>query len=109
MRFAPMKNEGQLELQAIQRIRERMMHNRTALINQTRGVLAEHGVVIGKSPVQFKKYLSSGKLDDISKTIGILVQELGEELKVIEKQISGINKKLLERAKVCPVDKRDIP
>jgi transposase len=37
MRFVPLKSEEQLDLQALHRIRERLMGRRTALINQLRG------------------------------------------------------------------------
>lgn len=106
MRFVPTKSEEQLELQAMQRIRERLMHDRTALINQARGILAEHGVVIDRSPSKLKRYLASGELKDVSETIKILVNDLKEELKSLESRIESIDKKLSERAKKSPVIKR---
>lgn len=46
MRFVPVKTVDQQDIQAIHRIRERRVKERTALLNQIRGLLAEHGVVI---------------------------------------------------------------
>jgi transposase len=37
MRFVPIKTEEQLDLQAMHRIRDRLVHRRTAVINQIRG------------------------------------------------------------------------
>jgi len=39
MRFVPVKSVAQQDLQALHRVRERLMQARTALINETRGLL----------------------------------------------------------------------
>lgn len=39
MRFVPVKNESQLDLQTIHRVRQRLVGRRTALINQLRAIL----------------------------------------------------------------------
>jgi len=41
MRFVPIKTGEQLALQALHRVRDRLVHRRTAVINQIRGLLAE--------------------------------------------------------------------
>jgi transposase len=46
MRFVPIKTEDQLDLQAIHRVRERLVERRTALINQFRAFLLERGIII---------------------------------------------------------------
>jgi transposase len=46
MRFVPIKNEAQLDLQALHRVRDRWMGRRTAVINQIRGFLLEHGIAV---------------------------------------------------------------
>jgi transposase len=48
MRFVPIKTEDQLDLQALHRVRDRLVHRRTALINQIRGFLLERGIVFAK-------------------------------------------------------------
>jgi transposase len=45
MRVVPIKNVAQQELQALHRVRERLMGARTALVNAMRGLLAESGIV----------------------------------------------------------------
>src|SRR3546814_7103364 len=50
MRFVPLKSVEQQDLQALHRTRDRLIVQRTALINHTRGLLAEYGVVkIGRA------------------------------------------------------------
>ena len=46
MRFVPPKSSEQLALQAVHRIRQRLVSDRTRLVNQVRGLLAEHGIAI---------------------------------------------------------------
>src|SRR3954454_16674972 len=46
MRFVPLKSREQLDIQALHRLRDQLVPWRTALINQTRGLLAEHGIVL---------------------------------------------------------------
>jgi transposase len=48
MRFVPIKTEEQLDLQAVHRVRERWVKRRTAVINQVRGLLLEHGLTMPK-------------------------------------------------------------
>jgi len=57
MRFVPIKTVEQQDLQALHRCRTLLMKNRTALINQIRGLLLEYGVVIGKSPSKVRRIL----------------------------------------------------
>jgi transposase len=45
-RFVPAKTNEQLELQALHRVRSRLVSERTAVINQIRGFLLEHGIIV---------------------------------------------------------------
>lgn len=45
MRFVPVKTTEQQDLQALHRLRERRLQERTALCNQVRGLLAEYGLI----------------------------------------------------------------
>ena len=46
MRFVPPKSIGQQDLQALHRIRSRLIGSRTQLGNQIRGLLAEYGIIL---------------------------------------------------------------
>jgi transposase len=48
MRFVQMKTEEQLDLQSLHRARERLVSERTALINQLRSLLLERGVTVAQ-------------------------------------------------------------
>jgi transposase len=45
-RCVPVKTADQLDLQALHRVRSRLIGQRTAVINQIRGFLLEHGIVV---------------------------------------------------------------
>ena len=55
MHFVPIKSVEQQDIQAVHRARELLVHQRTAIINQVRGLLAERGLVIAKTPAVFAK------------------------------------------------------
>lgn len=46
MRFVPIKSEEQLDVQAVHRVRERLMAQRTSLVNQFRAFLLERGLIV---------------------------------------------------------------
>ena len=68
MRFVPIKTDDQLDLQALHRVRERLVHRRTALINQIRGFLLERGIVFAKGPANLRKQMPS-LLEDVEQNI----------------------------------------
>ncbi len=53
----PLKNTEQLELQAIHRVRQRQIGDRTAIINQMRAFLLEQGFEVGVGPTRFARQL----------------------------------------------------
>lgn len=55
MRFFTVKSVEQQDMQAVHRVRELLVAQRTALINQARGLLGERGVTIAQSPEAFKR------------------------------------------------------
>ncbi len=46
MRFVPTKSDEQLDLQALHRVRARLVRQRTAVINQIRAFLLERGITV---------------------------------------------------------------
>jgi len=55
MRFVPLKSIEQQDLQTLHRMRELAVKDRTAKANQTRGLLAEYGIVIPRGITRLKK------------------------------------------------------
>jgi transposase len=61
MRFVPLKGDEQLDLQALHRVRSRLVGERTAVINQIRGFLLEHGITVRQGPAGLRQALPSSK------------------------------------------------
>ena len=57
MRCVPLKTTEQLELQALHRVRRRVIIERTAVVNQMRALLLEHGIVIPLGRALFARRL----------------------------------------------------
>lgn len=57
MRFVGMASDAQQAVQACHRVRSRHIGNRTALVNQIRGILLEYGVAIPKGVASVRKML----------------------------------------------------
>ena len=57
MRFVAVKSPEQQDVQAVYRLRERQIADRTALCNQLRGLLAEYGLVLPKGISVVRKRL----------------------------------------------------
>jgi transposase len=94
MRFVPIKTDDQLDLQALHRVRDRLMTRRTALINQIRAFLLERGIVFAKSPIRLREALPE-VLENINENLTPrmrnLVAMLWSEWKDLELQIVEMN------------------
>jgi len=57
MRFVPIKTEDQLDLQALHRVRDRLVARRTSVINQMRAFLLERGISFRKRPASLRRQM----------------------------------------------------
>jgi transposase len=57
MRFVPVKNTEQLDLQALHRARDRFVHDRTAVVNQIRAFLLENDIPMRTGRAYLKREL----------------------------------------------------
>lgn len=96
MRFVSLKSEAQFDLQALHRARERLIHARTALINQLRAVLLERGVVQAKGRATLMRRLDEMLVGDLPVSVRIrrLVEDLREECIELDRRIDAYDKEL---------------
>lgn len=97
MRFVSPKNIEQQGIQSIHRVRERLIGNRTALVNQMRGLLAEHGIIAAKGIGHIRKQLPRILEETENELTGSdreLFSDLYEELCNLDEKIGKYDKKL---------------
>src|SRR3977135_1736436 len=59
MRFVELKSEEQLDMQSLRRVRDRLVGERTALLNQLRAVLMERGITIAQGRRKLEQHLTA--------------------------------------------------
>jgi transposase len=99
MRFVPIKSCEQQGVMSLHRVREGFKEERTACINRIRGVLAEFGLVFGKSPKTLRSVLPDVLEDaanDLSTQARWVLQrafehwrELDEHLRWCDRQVAA--------------------
>lgn len=75
MRFVAIKSAAQQDIQAVHRLRERRIQERTGLCNQLRGLLAEYGVILAKGVSTLRKQVPA-ILEDGENGLSGLFREL---------------------------------
>jgi len=88
MRFVPIKTDDQLDLQALHRVRERLVQRRTALINPIRGFLLERGITFAKGPANLRNQMVS-TLEDAEQNLTPRLRRLLDHLWQEWKQLNG--------------------
>lgn len=78
MRYVAIKSVEQQDMQAIHRVRSRLVKQRTALVNQIRGLLAEYGIVVAQGIRHIRKQLAA-IIDDTQNELSTLGRQLFNE------------------------------
>src|SRR6202034_1778748 len=96
-RFVPIKTDDQLDLQAMHRVRDRLVSRRTAVINQIRAFLLERGMVFAQKPAKLKAGLAD-VLENADNALTPMMRNmigiLWDEWKIVEQQIEELTDKL---------------
>ena len=109
MRFVPPKSSEQLAIQAVHRIRSRLVADRVRLVNQIRGLLAEHGVVIARDISRLRRALAEicGCHDDgLNELVRGLVRDVREELAELDQRIASYDRRVRELYRASELCKR---
>ncbi|MHA6692483.1 IS110 family RNA-guided transposase [Devosia sp. A449] len=94
MRFVELKSEEQLDMQILHRARDRLVAERTALINQLRAVLLERGITMP----QGRKILETGlamllrtDVASISPRTRVLIEDMQHEWCELDRRITAFD------------------
>jgi len=97
MRFVPIKTDDQLDLQALHRVRDRLVHRRTAVINQIRGFLLERGITFAKGPANLRRQMPVILEDagpNLTTRMRNLLAHLWQEWKSLNTDIDGVSQEI---------------
>ena len=109
MRFVPVKDVAQQDIQALHRVRERLVTARTALVNEMRGLLAEYGIVLPQGLAKFRQALMSTLEAEHTKLTPLgqeLFHKLFGELGKLDAELAYYQDKLEALAQAHPVCQR---
>jgi transposase len=97
MRFVPIKTVAQQNIQALHRVRSELVGQRTAKVNQIRGLLAEYGVVVRQGVAALRKALpdlledaENGLMSDFR----ALLAGLQEDLVYLDDRVASLDQAL---------------
>jgi transposase len=110
MRFVTLKTEAQLDLQLLHRVRDRLVGQRTSLINQIRSILLERGIVVAQGRRSLLEELATQNGGSDSKALSSRVCALlGDMLKQwqgLDARVAALDDEFAEIARSDPAARR---
>lgn len=101
MRFVPVRSIEQTDLQAIHRVRDQLVSERTGTVNQIRAFLLEFGIAVsvGRSKIeaQLPRLLEDAE-NELSRRMRALLSQLQDRLRRIQCEIDAVTEQIEEIA-----------
>jgi transposase len=99
----PLKSREQLDLQALHRVRQRLVGERTAVINQIRGFILEHGITVRAGPPALRRVLPEILANQhggvLSPGMAQLLMDLDDDRRRLDERIEELTRTIEEIAK----------
>src|SRR5690349_14991400 len=102
MRFVELKTAEQLDMQSLHRVRDRLVGERTALLNQLRAILLERGIVIPQGRRKLEDHLRTlleGQEAILSPRVWSLLNDMQAEWRALDSRIEALTDEFAARAK----------
>ena len=102
MRFVELKSAEQLDMQVLHRARDRLVAERTALINQLRAVLMERGIIIpqGRRKLNYAfAAILEGNEEALSPRVRELINDMRSEWGELDRRICAFDNEFAARAR----------
>jgi transposase len=106
MRFVPLKTEEQLDMQTLHRARDRLVGERTALINQLRAILLERGITVPQGRTTLARHLTEwfDRNDDdscapVSPRLRTLIEDMRTQWRELDYRIRAFEEEFVTRAR----------
>lgn len=109
MRFVAVKTVEQQDIQAAHRIREELVAQRTAKVNQIRGLAGEYGII---APVGIQKLRGAIPhwLEDVENCLTdefrALLSDMVNDLHYLDRRIASLDERIAQTIKADPVARR---
>lgn len=90
MRLVAIKSQTQQDMMALHRVRALLIRERTALMNEMRGLLVECGVVVSQGVITLRRAITTILADDdarVSDLLGEILSEMSERLRLFEERL----------------------
>jgi transposase len=101
MRFVATKTADQLDLQALHRVRERLVSQRTGIINQIRAFLLDRGVAVRQGPRFLRAALPgilARRTEVLSPRMLCVIEDLAGDWRCLDERIEGLSSEIARLA-----------
>lgn len=101
MRFVTLKGEDQLDMQTLHRVRDRLVAERTSLMNQIRSVLLERGHIVPQGRARLAAALAvllDGPEPVLSARMAMLVSDMRGRWHALNERIAAFDREFAEAA-----------
>ncbi len=102
MRFVELKSEAQLDLQSLHRARDRLVGERTALINQLRAFLLERGIAVpqGRRKLELRlEELLAAEQPSLSPRTRLLIEDMRAQWRELDRRILAFDDEFVAHAR----------
>ena len=102
MRFVELKSEAQLDMQSLHRARDRLIGERTALINQLRAFLLERGITAAKGRRHLELHLETvltAEQVSLSPRTRLLIEDQRAEWRELDRRIQAFDEEFALQAR----------
>jgi len=103
MRFVELKSEEQLDMQTLHRARDRLVGERTALINQLRAILLERGITVPQGRRKLEQHLTAMPDSDSDASVSPRMRQLIDDMRAewlkLDQRITSLDIEFAARAR----------
>ncbi|MGH9807292.1 MAG: IS110 family transposase, partial [Terriglobia bacterium] len=102
MRFVPLKSEEQLDMQTLHRARDRMVRERTSLMNQLRALLLERGIIVPQGRAKLRLRITSlpaQPCKELSPRIRVLIEDMLARWEALDDRIAAFDAEFVAEVK----------
>jgi transposase len=109
MRFVTLKSQEQLDMQTLHRARDRVVRERTSLMNQLRAVLLERGIIVPEGRAKLRLRLTeilAQSFEELSTRIRVLIGDMLTRWNALDDRIAAFDAEFAAEAKQCEAASR---